>query len=123
MNSAVIIEPRKIRQTVDVIHHFYKKIKNMYFYLFCGKNTKSWWLSKLKIPIQIIELDTDNLTSFEYNDLLKTQTFWNTFVGEYVLIFQSDTWLNDTSIYSFEYFLENNYSYIEMGYKLFCTKN
>jgi hypothetical protein len=113
MNSAVIVEPRKIRQTIDVLYRFYNKLNtNWKFYLFCGKNTTEWWQSKIDFPIDIIELETDNLTSTDYNDLLKTVSFWNSIQGEYVLIFQTDTWLNDNPIYDIDYFVKKEYSYV-----------
>ena len=75
MNTAVIIEPRKIDKTASVIHNFQSILsKNEWnFVFYCGKDLKQYWEDKVS-DIEIRELDVDNLRPSQYNDLLKRLT-------------------------------------------------
>jgi hypothetical protein len=118
MNTAVIIEPRKLKNVLPILRNFRSILPheewNIVF--FCGKNTKSYWESQLPYStnpsIEIRELEHNNLSPEQYNDILKTKTFWESLEGEYILIFQSDTWLNPNSPYKINDFIDRQYSYI-----------
>ena len=113
MNTAVIIEPRKIDKTASVIHNFQSILsKNEWnFVFYCGKDLKQYWEDKVS-DIEIRELDVDNLRPSQYNDLLKSRSFWEALTGEYILIFQLDTWLHPESNYHINDFIQREYSYL-----------
>lgn len=111
--AAVIVEPRLLKKTVDVIYNVYYGLEtkwNIVFY--CGKNSIPYWSPKINIPIEYRELNIENATSSQYNDLLKSRHFWQSLHYEYVLIFQSDSWLNNNSTYKIEEFIAKKYAYV-----------
>lgn len=115
---AVIIEPRLLKKTVDVIHNFYYTLNHktiewdIIFY--CGKNSIPYWKSKIdpSIQIQYRELNIENATANQYNDLLKTRYFWQSLPYTHALIFQSDSWLNPNPLYDISKFIEKDYAYV-----------
>ena len=127
-NTALIIEPRRLDILPIVINQFQKVLSeswNIVFY--CGKHDKFYWIdifSNQNINfhnIDIRELSVNNLTSTEYNDFCKQESLWESLYGNYVLVFQSDTWINDdkNNKYNIEYFIQLNKHYIggNMSYK------
>lgn len=117
MNTLLIVEPRKMIEIIPlVIKNFYDKI-NWKVVFYCGKDLKNFWETSnlINIPkemLDIRELETNNLTPDQYNDLFKTKTFWESLNGEYILVFQSDTWCFNDSQYNINYFINKKYSYL-----------
>jgi len=113
MNSAVLIEPRKHKNVTLVLENFKQVLKDWKFVFYCGKDMKIYWESILEEEVEIRELLVNNLDPrTEYNDLLKSKSFWEEQTGNYVLIFQSDTWLYHNSPYTIDMFTSKEYSYI-----------
>jgi hypothetical protein len=48
--------------------------------------------------LNIIKLNLNNITISEYNNLLLTESFWNNFKGEQLLIYQEDSMLFHNNI-------------------------
>jgi hypothetical protein len=123
MNTAVIIEPRQLPKVLDVITNFRSVLSTSEWHIvfYCGVNNKSYWEEYINTQpntyptlsnIEIRELEYENLTPIQYNDMLKRKDFWESLQGEYILIFQLDTWLNPTSQYTINDFITRQYSYI-----------
>jgi len=123
-NTAIIVEPRRITNIPAVIQNFYSVLGGEWnFVFYCGSGLKEYWLSKLKgiIPkITIHELEKNNFTADEYNKLLKSKKLYSGIKSEYILIFQSDTWLVQGGI-PINNFIDLDYSYIggNMSYRWF----
>lgn len=110
-NTAVICEPRNLKILPIIIKQFQCILKDWHFVLFCGKNLKKQWSKVLK-NIDIKELDDTNFTPQQYNNFFKKRILWETLYGEYVLVFQTDTWIHEDNKYNIEYFMNLNKSYI-----------
>lgn len=119
MYCATIVEPRRFPFTEKVIKNFRKVLDNKWdIKFFHGKDDNEYWKEKFNFPIQYRELDVNNMVpQTQYNDLLKSEKFWNDHKDyKYVLIFQSDTWLNDIDPqYNIDYYIEKGYDYIGGG--------
>jgi hypothetical protein len=95
IDNCVIIEPRVTNDLIIVINNIYEKIPNSFVTLFCGNlnylfitnNFSSYINSKLFLN----NLEVDNLTVEEYNDIITSKQFWNNIKGEHILIFQIDS--------------------------------
>ena len=111
MNTALIVEPRQLERLPIVIQNFQKHLPTWKFVFYCGKGLKSYWEKKVD-NVELRELDVNNLEFYEYNDLFRTKELWESLTGEYVLVFQADTWLLSIPPYDINYFLEKKYSYI-----------
>jgi len=111
--TGLIIEPRKIDYTPILIKDYQNKLKNynIKYVFYCGKGLKEYYTNELS-NIEIRELSTNNLNSCQYSDLLKTKELWETLYGQFVLIFQLDTYIIEKPPYTLQYFIDKNYSYI-----------
>jgi len=107
-NIMVIVEPRKHT-------HFKAVLKNMVYHLphwglhiFHGTENKQFLLDIIgqDHKVTLTNLQTDNLTMNDYNNLLTSIDFWKQIKGENVLIFQTDVLLRKGDI---EKFLEYDY--------------
>lgn len=119
LNTAMIIEPRKLVDLPIVINKFKQVLGNNWKIVFyCGAGDKVYWINVLQnygnelSSVEIRELNVNNLNSNEYNDLLKQKDLWRSLYGKYVLVFQSDTWLSSNNKYNIDYFIGLNKSYI-----------
>ena len=113
LNTALIVEPRNLEH-IPLIIKQYKTVlgEEWQIVFYCGKNLKSYWEKLLDLDIEIRELDVCNLTFNEYSDLLKTKNLWDSLYGEFVLVFQSDSWIHYDSIYNIDYYVNKSKSYI-----------
>jgi hypothetical protein len=111
--TAVIIEPRKLSETEYVILNYYSYLYNKFKIVFyCGKSHYEYYSNLLGSVVDVRSLECDNLKANEYNDFLKQRYFWDSLEGEWVLIFQSDSWLFDNPRLDIDYFIDKGYSYI-----------
>lgn len=120
MNTALIVEPRDMSRIPLIINHFTFRLGDTWKLVFyCGKGLKEKWALKVNKTVEIRELDTNNLNSREYSDLLKKKDLWDTLYGEYVLVFQTDAWIMNQEPYTIDYFIKKNVSYIggNMSYR------
>ena len=128
---ALIVEPRKLEKIDKIITHVYNKLNNNSKYnwkilFYCGKGLKTYYLSLFHdIEINIIEIDANNFTLMEYNDLLKSLSLWNNINSEYTLVFQADCYIFNNPPYTIDYFIDKNYTYIggNMSYEWKELKN
>uniref|UniRef100_A0A6C0DRA9 DUF5672 domain-containing protein n=1 Tax=viral metagenome TaxID=1070528 RepID=A0A6C0DRA9_9ZZZZ len=114
-NTALIVEPRVLEKTVDILNHFVDKLGDNWEYIFyCGINTKQHWEKTGLYKIyELRELDVDNFSSPNfYSDFLKSREIWESLSGEFVLTFQLDTWILGGNEYNIDYFIKLNKSYI-----------
>jgi hypothetical protein len=112
-NTVLFIEPRKIDHCSNVLYNTYKYLKDDWNYVFyCGKNSSSYWKSKLPDFIELRELEYENLNQMEYSNLLKKKELWNSLYGDFVLTVQLDTWIFNIEPYTIDYYLNLNKSYI-----------
>lgn len=114
MNTALIIEPRFLEKVPGIIHEFQRVLGQTWKVVFyCGHNLAGKWSELLNKTIEIRELDVTNFnTDDEYSDFVKQKELWESLYGEYVLIFQSDTWILSQEPYNIDFFINKNKSYI-----------
>ena len=110
-NTALICEPRQLEYLPQIIKQFQYVLKDWNFVFYCGKDLKNYWKNILE-NIDIRELNENNLSSDEYNDFFKKKSLWESLEGEYVLVFQADTWIHNDDTYDINYFIKLNKSYI-----------
>jgi len=114
-NTALIIEPRDLNNIEFVINDTKQKLGDNWIIVFyCGKGLKDKWstIFNNSESIEIRELDTNNFTSLEYSDFMKSKELWSSLYGEYVLTFQLDTFIVNEKPYDIDYFINMNKSYI-----------
>ena len=118
MNTALIVEPRCLERLHLVIKNFQKHLPTWKFVFYCGKGLTKHWEEKVD-NVELRELDVNNLEFYEYNDLFRTKELWESLTGEYVLVFQADTWLLSIPPYDIHFYLSRGYSYIggTLGYE------
>ena len=109
-NEAVFIEFREVVHTEQIIRNCINKLDVSWSHtIVCGQNTYNFYLdmcNRINKNIKIIKLDIANDNRNIYNNLLLTKEFWNLFVGEKLLIHQSDSYIFKSNI---DYFLEYDY--------------
>jgi hypothetical protein len=114
VNTALIVEPRKLDRLSEIIKQYRTVLGNSWNIVFyCGKGLKTYWSPLLEdVVAEIRELSVDNLNSNQYNDFLKSKELWESLTGEYVLVFQSDSWIHFHPVYNIKFFIGLNKSYI-----------
>ena len=118
-NTALIVEPRDIDCVVSLIEDYRQKLGESWIIVFyCGKGLKQKW-TQLLLPInnvisdiEVRELDVNNLSPYEYSDLFKSKTLWNSLYGKFVLTFQLDAYILNKLPYNIDYFIKMDKSYI-----------
>ena len=114
--AGLLVEPRKLENTELLINNFFDILKNNSLYFFCGKDCYHYYkkIYSNNNKIILIDLNTNNLTASEYNDLFKNIKFWDQIDTDYFLTIQTDGCLCKNSDYKLTDFLK--YDYIG-GYK------
>lgn len=107
MYTAVIIEPREHKALGFVLNNFFTNLPDWKFLLFHGNNKNfidalfEKELKEFKQRITFVKLDTDNLTSAQYNSICKSSSFYKC-INTNILLFQTDTLiLNKDLIHNF----------------------
>lgn len=119
--AMVIVEPRKHKDFERVLTMFDAKMPvDWDMYIFHGKTAKDFLEEiTMKLPsgriIYLKSLSSDNLTTSEYNRLLKQASFWNDIDAEDILIFQTDCALCSGTPFSIDRF--RKYGYLGCSYK------
>lgn len=113
-HTALIVEPRKLDRLHGIIKQYRIVLGDTWKIVFyCGRGLKQYWSPLLEgACVEVRELDVDNLNSNQYNDFLKTRELWESFSSNYVLVFQSDSWIHFDPIYNIDFFIDLNKSYI-----------
>jgi hypothetical protein len=97
--TAIIIEPRKHKALEFVLDNFLNNLNNKWnFIIFHGNHNKSFIINMINSNfsnhidrITLINLNIDNLTIKDYNELLVSKDFYNNIPTEIFLIFQTDS--------------------------------
>lgn len=113
-NTALIVEPRVLQRLPQIIRRYVEVLgqEQWRFVFYCGKGRRPLWERALDVSVEIRELDVENLNGATYSDLFKQADFWRSLYGEFVLVFQSDSWPLAQEPYTIDYFLAMNKSYI-----------
>ena len=117
MNTVLLVEPRKIWYIYDLLKQYQDVLENMNYVFFCGKSSLEYWkneLKKLKYKVELYPLPVDNMTPNEYNNFMKRKDLWTYLKGKFVLVIQSDTWINPNknNKNNLNYFINLDKSYI-----------
>lgn len=93
--EAVLVEFRNFTHLEVILKNAIIKLGSEWsFTIVCGKDNSELIKSMcLGINVRIIILDEDNMTVNKYSEMLKTEKFWNLFVGEKILIYQEDSFI------------------------------
>jgi len=114
-NTALIVEPRFLKNLPFVINDFYKKLgqQNWNFVFYCGKGLKNIWIDLLKNEdIEIRELNTNYYKYSEYCDFIKSKELWKNLYGEYVLLFTPSSMIINQKPHTIDFYMGLNKSYI-----------
>jgi len=113
-NTALIVEPRALDCVPSIIQQYQTVLGSEWSIVFyCGSGLKPYWSDLLSDQrVDIRELDVNDLTSNQYNDLLKTRELWESLTGEFVLVFQTDSWIHWDDVYNIDFFMGLNKSFI-----------
>jgi len=99
LDVAVIVEPREHKYLIPVVLNFIENLpKETPIQIFHGTKNISFIKKGLNEyiesgKIRMTNLDRENLSIKDYNNLLTSKNFWNKIKGENILIFQTDTCL------------------------------
>ena len=118
--TAIIIEPRKHRALEYVLTNFTDMLDTRWnFIIFHGTQNETFVndivntkLNNHINRIKLINLNVDNLTIHNYNELLYDPSFYALIPTEYFLIFQTDTQICSTYKNNIYKFIDNNYDYV-----------
>jgi len=118
--TAIIVEPRKHKALSYVLHNFLINLSdNWNIIIMCGNNNKEFIenileneLYSFEERITLINLNVDNLTIDEYNNLLKSKDFYNNIPTEIFLIFQTDSVICEENKDLINKFINNDYDYV-----------
>jgi protein O-GlcNAc transferase len=92
--ECVIVEPRCHPNLVRVLNNFCSKLNKYSFTWYHSKTNSSFLDDKLPqealAKIKKVEICDDNLTIYEYNNLLTSPSFWKSINAKRTLIFQTD---------------------------------
>lgn len=119
--ALVIIEPRRHKDLSRVLANFDMHIDRSWdLYIFHGAGSASYAANAAKVVksgrnIYLKSLNTDNLNSAQYNELLKDPIFWDRVDAEDILIFQTDAAICGQSKFRLEDF--TSYDYIGCSVK------
>jgi len=104
-NEAVLIEFRKFPHIEFLLRNMINKLNDEWSHtVICGNLNYEFVKNicdSISPNIKIIKLDKDNMTQFEYSMYLTTLDFWNSLVGEKILIYQEDTCIFKKNINDF----------------------
>ena len=114
INTAVIVEPRLLKNLSFIINDYYKKLgKGWKIVFYCGEGLQNIWLDLLNNRnIEIRELKKNCYNYNEYCDFIKSKELWENLYGEYVLLFTANSTIINQPPYTIDYFMSLNKSYI-----------
>lgn len=113
----VIVEPRKHENLSRVITNFCSQLNQYPITWYCSEDNFTWLDDKLPEEalkkIKRVIFTKENITIYQYNELMTSPKFYDLFKSKRILIFQTDTGLLKSNI---EDFLK--YDYIGAGYPI-----
>lgn len=118
--TAIIIEPRPHKALEYVLENFMENLSNNWdFIIFHGNLNKNYIINILNSNfllkeninrIKLINLNIDNLTIKDYNDLLVSKDLYKNIHSEIFLIFQTDSIICKKNKDLINYFLKYDYT-------------
>lgn len=112
-HTAVIVEPRYLERIPAILEHFRTTLGSEWKIVFyCGRGLKAQWGLLVSSEIEIRELDVSTMSPVEYSDFFKRKDFWTSLQGEYVLVFEANSWIINKEPCTIDYFINMNHSYI-----------
>ena len=100
--QAVFIEFRVLPHVEFIIKNTIIKLPTWNHIVICGnQNYDSIYKLSECLPLKIIKLDVDNLTTSDYSKLLLSTDFWERLSGEHILLYQEDSYLFHSEIDKF----------------------
>jgi hypothetical protein len=124
-NTILLVEPRMLNEIPDVIKRYRAHLPDWNVVFYCGKDTKSYWESKLEKYVELRELEVHNFdTPGRYSFFLKQKEVWESLYGDFILTIQADTMIMSIEPYDINYFIKLNKSYIgsNMNFKWYEIK-
>lgn len=99
MYSAVIVEPREHKALGFVLQNFLENLSEEWSIILFHGNKNITYVNEIiekelecyRSRITLVDLKIDNLTIQDYNQLLKSKTFYDSIPTETFLVFQTDT--------------------------------
>ena len=126
-NTILIVEPRLLEGFENTINDSIEKLGSKWVTVFyCGKGTSKIWSKLIKYSVEYRELDVNNFPQPKlYNDFLKRRDVWMSLYGQYVLTLQADCYIVNNGLYTIDYFISLDKSYIggNMCYEWLELKN
>jgi hypothetical protein len=115
--TAVIVEPRKHKALSFVLNSFLTNLSDKWnIIIFHGKineqfvkNIINEEMPRFKKRITLENLGVDNLSITQYNELLTSESFYEKIPTEIILIFQTDTMINDKNKEKIDEFIKYDY--------------
>jgi hypothetical protein len=115
--TAIIVEPRKHAALEFVLNNFLTNLNNDWsIVIYHGLNNKEYIndildnkLSRFKYRVTLKNLNVNNLTIDEYNNLMTNKDFINNIPTETFLIFQTDTMICESSKDLINNFIDYDY--------------
>ena len=108
IKEAVLIEFRRMPHLEYLVRRTIINLKDWNHTIVCGNNNYDMIKAMCELihkdvptKIKIIKLDVGNMLVKQYSDMLKTAGFWNSFMGEKLLLYQEDTILFHGNIEGF----------------------
>lgn len=110
---AVIVEPRKhkaLRHVIQTVcRHLPEDWPLIVYYGTTNQKTMEDAVTGLEREIIKVPMKVKNLNSISYSELLMSENFWKRCVGQWVLVFQTDSIINPSSGKTIEEFLKYDY--------------
>jgi hypothetical protein len=115
--TAVIVEPREHPALLFVLNNILENLSDEWNVLIFHGNKNIEYLNNIidtklhnyKDKINLINLNVDNLTISEYNNLLTSESFYTQIPTETFLIFQTDSMISEKNKDNINKFLEFDY--------------
>jgi hypothetical protein len=115
--AAVIVEPRKHDILIETINNVMLYLGSSWNLHVITHDTNIEWLRDNFVNIDILNINQKNLVVNEHDDLFKSESFWNSFNEEHILIFQTDSCIMNRNM-NINDFL--HYPFIG-GYYYYCS--
>lgn len=122
--TAIIIEPREHRALYFVLNNFLENLSNNWSILIFHGNKNIDYVNNIidnqllqyKHRIRLIHLNINNLTPYEYSDILKQKDIYDYIPTEHFLIFQTDSLILKDNKHIVNEFLR--YDYVGAPWKM-----
>lgn len=103
-NSSVFIEFRVLPHSVSIILNMMQNFPHWHHTIVCNHNNKALFeniVLTYNQKLHLIILDKEITSVNDYNNLLITESFWNQFTYDHILLYQEDSFLLHNNINKF----------------------